>query len=85
MPVTAGYLFYELMFHLSFLLIGRNFILKEKIVTDPKRKRVENELLGGNIGDISGLYNVQTDGLFNNIGPKNLDMAGAGLLARQAQ
>lgn len=48
-------------------------------MTGPKRKRVESELLGGNIGEISGLDNVQTDGIFNNIGPKNLDMAGAGL------
>lgn len=52
--------------------------LNEKIVLDSKRKRVEIELQGEN----SGQDNMQTDGLKTDGGPKNLNVAGAGLQAR---
>lgn len=56
--------------------------LEERVILDPKRRRVETDtgLEGINI-DQNG---KQADGLENDNGPKNVEVAGSGFQARQA-
>lgn len=58
---------------------GGNSNLHEKIVIDPKRKRIETESQDAN----GGINIRQIDGPQNVTGPKNLDMAGSGFQACQ--
>lgn len=58
---------------------NNNLNLKETIVLDPKRRRVEPDLQG----EVVGQDNVYADGLEIGNGPKNVNVAGSGLQARQ--
>lgn len=53
--------------------------LTERVVIDPKRKRIEKESLDVN----NGLDTTKIAGPQNVTGPKNLDTAGLGVQARQ--
>lgn len=47
----------------------------ENVVTDPKRKRIDENMLGGD----HGIDNVEKMGNQQQVGPKNLIMAGPGV------
>lgn len=53
--------------------------LNDKIIFDPKRRRIETDLQGDAIDQES----ILADGLDINNGPKNVIMAGPGPQARQ--